>query len=347
MSRQRALEAIAGRHSDRVAQCEFIAHEALFRKVSGLDPYEKPLESYLAYLDRYDLDASLIGEFGPPALREGQQRREGKHVITSWGLSHTAWLADPLYKTPDEILAFDPRTHDPSSLQQKIDSWCDAWERVERCVGDRLLWIPGHYQLVLHYMPFYCDWSVFMETLITRPADCLPLLDRCTEYTLDVFRAFAATPAPVVVAHEDLCSARGPIFNPAFLRREVFPRFARIYEPCLQAGKKVLAVSDGLIESIAPDLLAAGASGLFLEPHNDLSRMIDLVGPAGLILGGADSRILTTGTPRDVDSHVQAAMAHAKALPGFLFCLGGQAPNNVPLENLETYFAACRRYGKK
>jgi hypothetical protein len=347
MSRQRALDAIAGRHSDRVAQCEFITHAELFRKVSGLDPYEKTLEAYLAYLDTYDIDASLFGGIGKPHIRDGEQRQEGDHVISPWGLQHTGWLVNPTYKTPEEILAFDPRRHDPSSLQQKVDAMCQAWADTEKLLGDRLLWIPGHYTLVLHYMPFHCDWAVFMETLITRPEECRPLFDRCMDYSVEVFTAYAQTPAPALIAHEDLCSARGPIFDPEFLRREVFPRFARIYAPCVKAGKKIIATSDGLVEEIAPDMLAAGAAGVFLEPLNDLDRMIDLVSPAGLILGGGDSRLLTVGTPKQVEEQVKEAMAKAKRLPGFLFCLGGQAPNNVPLANLEAYFDACRRYGKK
>ena len=345
MSRDRAMEALAGRHTDRVAQLEFLAHAAFFRSVTGLDPYEKPNEAFLAFLERFDIDATLMGGLGPPRVREGQVLRDGHHAYTMWGFKETSWLAEPIYKTREEILAFDPRRHDPSSLQEKADRYCSHWEQTQKLYGDRALYVPGHYQLVLHYMPFYCDWRVFMEALAMEPDKCRPLLDRCTDYSIEIFEALARTPAPLIIAHEDLCSARGPIFSPEFLRREVFPRFARIYEPVKRAGKRLLAISDGFIEPIAADLMAAGADGLFIEPMNDIDRMIDLVGPGGIIVGGGNTRTLTTGTPDEVAQDVRVNIEKAKRLPGFFFCLGGEAPQNVPVENLEAYFDACRRYG--
>jgi hypothetical protein len=347
MSRKRAIDALAGRQTDRVAQLEFLAHEAFFRKVTGLDPYEKPNEAFLAFLESCKIDATLMPGLGRPRVRPGQMLRDGHHAYTAWGFKETPWLAEPIYKTPEEILAFDPRTHDASSLQEKTDRCCDGYERAQSLFGDRALYVPGHYQLVLHYMPFYCDWRVFMELLALESDRCRPLLDRCTDYSIEVFEAMARTPAPLIIAHEDLCSARGPIFSPEFLRREVFPRFARIYEPVKRAGKRLLAISDGFIEPIAADLMAAGADGLFIEPMNDIDRMIDLVGPGGIIVGGGDTRTLTTGTPEEVAAEVKTSIEKAKRLPGFFFCLGGEAPHNVPVENLEAYFDACRQYGTK
>jgi hypothetical protein len=47
--------------------------------------------------------------------------RDEHHVYEQWGVRDTPWLTAPVYRTADEILAFDPRTHDPSSLEQKVD----------------------------------------------------------------------------------------------------------------------------------------------------------------------------------------------------------------------------------
>ena len=53
------------------------------------------------------------------------------------------------------------------------------FHNVQKWYGDRTLYVPGHYQLVLHYMPFWCDWPVFMELLALETEKCRQLFDRC------------------------------------------------------------------------------------------------------------------------------------------------------------------------
>ena len=344
MSRRRALDALAGRKLDRVAQLEFLSHEAFFRAATGIDPRDRLVDCYLAYLERFDIDATLFVIGGATGLAADEVARDEHHARTLWGMRETHWLTDPPCETPEQILAYDPRTADPAGLAERTDRTCKNVAETQALLAGRALLVPGQYQLVLHYMPFACDWQVFMELLATDADACLPLLDRCMEFSIDVFTALAASEAPMIIAHEDLCSARGPIFNPDFLRREVFPRFARIYEPVKRAGKKVLAISDGLVEAIAPDLLAAGADGVFIEPMNDIDRMIDAVGPEGVIMGAGNTGVLTTGTAETVAAETAASLEKAKRLPGFFFGLAGEAPQNVPVENLEAYFETCREH---
>lgn len=347
MSYQRAFDTLHGRPTDRVASLEWNAPPQFLRQATGIDPYDRPEEAWLRFVEIFDIDASLRGGAGAPRARGGEVRHEGGHAYTQWGLGETEWLADPPYKTPAQILAFDPRTHDKSSLQEKTDNFCSHYEYVRKWYGDRTLYVPGHYQLVLHYMPFWCDWPAFMELLATDPDQCRPLFDRCESYSTEVLEAWSHSGAPAFIAHEDLCSSRGPIFSPDFLRREIFPRYRRIYEPLRRKGVKVLATSDGLIEPIARDLLDAGADGLFIEPMNDIGKMVDLVGPRGILWGGGSSVVVTTGTPETVREDVRRRMEQARRIPGFFFALAGEAPHNVSPENFQAYLDACVEFGHR
>jgi hypothetical protein len=347
MSRSRALAAIRGEPTDRVPLIETAAHAGLMQEVTGRDPYVNTAEVFAEWILSMGFDASILGWLPTPRSRPGALDQDGNHVYAPWGVRDTPWLTKPIYRTADEILAFDPRTHDSSSLAQKIDGACRAWDEAERLFGDSCLYVPGHYQLVLHYIPFYCDWGLFMELLALEPERCRSVIDRCADYSREVFTALAATPAPLVIAHEDLCSARGPIYPPSLLRTEVFPRFASIWEPVKKAGKRVLAFGEGKIEEIAPDLLAAGADGVFADPNNDLDRLIDLVGPRGMIVGGGDTAVVTTRSIPEIQEHVRRTMAAARRLPGFLFCLTGETPQNVPTASLRAYYEACAHHGRR
>jgi hypothetical protein len=347
MSRQRALDAINGKPTNRVAQLEWNAPPEFIRDVVGVDPYAEPAEAWLAFVEKYDIDATPRGGAAAPSAKGSAVRQDGNHAYTQWGIGQTSWLTDPIYKTPDEILAFDPRTHDKSSLQEKTDRFCENYEKVQAWYGNLTQYIPGHYQLVLHYMPFWCDWAVFMELLAMEPEKCRPLFDRCESYSTEITEAWSHSGAPAFIAHEDLCSSRGPIFSPEFLRQEIFPRYERIYKPLRRKGIKVLPTSDGLIETIAMDLMDAGGDGLFIEPMNDIAKMIDIVGPEGILWGGGSSVVVTTGTPKTIRDDVRQRMQAGKKLPSFFFALAGEAPHNVPTENFEAYLLACREYGER
>jgi hypothetical protein len=326
---------------------EWNAPPQFIRQATGHDPYDDPERAWLSFVEIFDIDATLRSGVSAPATQDATVRHDGHHAYTQWGIGETSWLVDPLYKTPDEILAFDPRTHDQSSFQEKVDRYCQQYEAVQDWYGDRTLWIPGQYQLVTHYMTKWCDWQVFLELLALEPERCRPLFDRCESYSVEVMEAWAHSSAPAVVAHEDLCGSRGPIYSPDFLRRDVFPRYKRIYEPLKRRNIKVIATSDGFIEPIAKDLLSAGADGLFIEPMNDIGRMADLVGPRGILWGGGSSVVVTTATPEDIRGDIRRRMEQARRLPSFLFGLGGEALQNVPVENYRAYLAACSEYGER
>lgn len=347
MSLRRALDTLNGEATDRVARLEWNAPPQFLRDTTRLDPYEQPVESWLRFLEVHDIDATLRDWAYAAKVRGSDVRFDGGQAYTQWGLGETQWLADPPYKTPEAILAFDPRTHDRMGLQERIDTVCRNYEGVQKWYGDRVLYVPGHYQLVLHYMPYWCDWSAFMELLADDPEACIPLFDRCESYTTEIMEAWSHSAAPAFIAHEDLCSARGPIFSPDFLRREIFPRYKRIYAPLKRKGIKVLATSDGFIEPIAGDLLSAGADGLFIEPMNDIGRMVDRVGPRGILWGGGSSVAVTTGTPDTIRSDVRRRMAQARKLRGFFFALAGEAPQNVSSGNFAAYLDACAEYGRR
>jgi hypothetical protein len=345
MGRERAIAALQGKHSERVVFLELSAHPAFIQKVTGVDPYVRTEKAFADYLAALDIDASILGVLPTPRTRAGSMEETEHHVYAQWGLRDTPWLTKPLYRTMEEVLAFDPRTHDTSSFQEKVDQYCADYESARVLFGESTLYIPGHYQLVLHYMPFYCDWQVFLETLALEPDRCRWLFDRCADYSKEVFAALAQTPSPAIIAHEDLCSARGPIYSPRLLRKEIFPRFAEIYSPVKKAGKRIFACGEGKIEEIATDLLAAGADGVFVDENNDMQAMIELVGEAGLIIGGINTGIMTRGSSDQIRDMVRERMALARQLPGFFFCITGDTPQNIPVENLEVFWEACKEFG--
>ncbi len=159
------------------------------------------------------------------------------------------------------------------------------------------------------------------------------LYDQAPEVISDYIRAYTdcelrrlhaiADPAlsPVVLIAEDFASKRGPIFSPAFLRRELFPHVRRLTEAWHAHGLKVLYHSDGNWRSVIPDLVGCGVDGFYcLEP----ALGMDIVAlkrewPDLTWAGGVDGvDLMERGAPEQVRCEVRRQILETDAL-----CTGG------------------------
>jgi hypothetical protein len=143
-------------------------------------------------------------------------------------------------------------------------------------------------------------------------------LDAFTEAELRRLEAIADPElSPVVLIAEDFASKGGPIFSPALLRKELFPRVRRLTEAWHRHGLKVLYHSDGNWKSVIPDLVACGVDGFYcLEP----SLGMDIVAlrkawPAHVWAGGLDGvELMERGTPDQVRREVRRIIEETDAL---------------------------------
>jgi len=112
-------------------------------------------------------------------------------------------------------------------------------------------------------------------------------------------------------------------------------------------GIRVLFCSDGNIDRVVDDVAEAGADGFIIEPWCNLNPIVEKYGEEKVIIGNADLKVLTFKVPEDVAAEVKRCASTAGHSPGYFFNVTGSIPDNVPIENLEAYFSACRKYGRR
>jgi len=95
------------------------------------------------------------------------------------------------------------------------------------------------------------------------------------------------------------------------------------------------------------DLAEAGADGFIMEPSCDLELIAEKYGEDKILMGNVDLKILTLGDEEAVVSEVMRCLKTAGQHAGYFINVTGSIPDNVPLSNLETYFEAFRRYGRR
>jgi uroporphyrinogen-III decarboxylase len=93
-------------------------------------------------------------------------------------------------------------------------------------------------------------------------------------------------------------------------------------------------------------LIAVGVDGLMVDHFNDIEAVLSRYGGRVLVAGNVDIAKLTFGTPQDVWRDVARCMEYGKKYPGYVIKVTGDLPHNIPLENIEAYFDACRELGR-
>ncbi len=133
---------------------------------------------------------------------------------------------------------------------------------------------------------------------------------------------------------DDIAFKSGPLLNPVWMREHYFPRLARTINAAHQRGIKVLFHSDGNLNPILDDLVAAGIDGL--NPIEILAGMdvgeIHRRHPHLFMAGGIDvSQLLPFGTPGQVRDAVRKAIDAAEGR--ILIGSSTELNEEVPLAN--------------
>ena len=150
---------------------------------------------------------------------------------------------------------------------------------------------------------------------------------------------------PAILTGEDLCSQRGPMINPQYLRKDYFTLLEYAIEPLLNVGAKLVWHCDGDVRPILQDVLACGFAGLqgFQDECGmELDWIVDLKTRHGdplLIFGPISvTRTLPFSTPQEVRQSVQKAMDLCKNKASLVFFTSNTINPDVPLENLLAYW---------
>jgi hypothetical protein len=151
------------------------------------------------------------------------------------------------------------------------------------------------------------------------------------------YDALAEADVPVVMVHDDMVWASGPIFHPDWYRSFVFPSYARLFEPLVENGKKVMFTSDGNFTPFIDDLAATGIHGFVFEPLTDLATIVERYGQTHVIVGNADTRVLLTGSNAQIRAEVERCMSLGRSCPGFFMAVGNHIPANTPVESAIYY----------
>ncbi|MBO3802645.1 MAG: hypothetical protein JTT11_02020 [Candidatus Brockarchaeota archaeon] len=347
MCYERALSAIYLEGDDRIAQMEYVFHTGLIRKLAGFDPFLDPERALAKTYEKLDTDMIFYTHQSIDPYYEAR-KADGKSFTEkeNWSkLYPSTWRVEHRVSSEEDVLNYEP-SMGGLSLDQVAEEFGRAHDRQRKLYRSQL--VPGGYYCTTFMwcvMHFGLEWTI--RAAARDPGRFERLLGRFAEISMRDFEAWSMCDIEAFISHDDICMTEGPIMNPRWLRRYVFPWYERLWRVLKARGIRVIFCSDGNVDKIVDDVAEAGADGFILEPSCDLGRTVEKYGDSKVIVGNVDLKALTFGREGDVVAEVLRCVRTAGHCPGYFINVTGSIPDNVPLENLEAYFAACKKFGSR
>jgi hypothetical protein len=254
--------------------------------------------------------------------------------------------------TVESVLEFIDEQPEPAEIRDSFDEEADwalakpGFVANQERAGD-IVWTPAGWDLTPHalwYSKF--GYETALMALALHPDRYRKLIQISAEWgrrrsTLHA-RAIREGIYPTgILLGEDLCSQRGPLVSPEYLRREYWPLVKYTFEPLLAAGAKLVWHCDGDYRPLLDEVMACGVAGLQgfqRECGMELEWIVDLKTRDGdplLIFGPMSvTTTLPHGTPDDVRAEVHRAMDLCRDKASLVFFTSNTMTPDVPMENI-------------
>lgn len=330
----RVRAVLDGRKPDRIPFFDMIHNDAVLAHFHG-GPVEPGDEDGALHAVTEAVDATHGTGFSPHSPREYTTPYGVQVKVTRW----TAWRSNRKFGSVEEYAASQHAEFAAAPPDRPVDFAGNASYHASRELFDRVgssLFLPldGATSLLMG-----CYGALGLETfsyfLADMPGIFTEILEHWTIYACRWAECLPAdNPFPAIMICDDLAFKSGTILPPAWMRREYFPRLARIIAAIKKRGKRFIFHSDGNVNAVMDDLVAAGIDAL--NPIETASGM-DLADlhrryPKLVLVGGIPViDVLALGTPQKVRDAAVRAIEDTEGR--VLLGSDSEIANSVSLEN--------------
>jgi len=330
MSYERGNAAFNLQPTDVIPHTQYITHPDWIAHLQA--KLGKPDAGAAELLD-FDFSWSVDG----PTTPQGRYTDMGHAVFQADGSDYRLPVDSP-FQDLEEIYDLDPFAEygriDVDAQAEQYKTW---WAQAS---GGDYVTSGGTYKSVISFAIAAFGWENLLIAAGTDEERFGGLLNRWADYLMQWVEAWCRTDIEIYHTHDDMVWTAGAIFRPAFYDEFVFPNFKRYWDRAKDAGKKVLFTSDGTYTEFVDAIAAAGADGFVFEPTTDLEAVCAKYGQTHVIIGNADCRILTFGTPDEVRAEVKRCLDLGRDCPGYFFAVGNHIPPNIPIANADACIEA-------
>jgi hypothetical protein len=381
MSKERALQAINGKFSDRMPIWDYPDSPALGEKILKRNVWDDPYQACIDMYKHYDIDIvnNISGsqfEWNFPLVRVNGEaeiidspecepyKKAFKPVpnkpyrslydITGmksragyWGYGPTLAICKYAVNSPEEVLKFNPLEHDTFTLSERIDFFRKLYKERQNTVGDSALYMGWYYCTLFMWFVELFGYENFMVASMMDPDRFKQITLQFLELTKrDITAMCHVDDMPLIGCHDDICDARGPMFEPDWFRENIFPHYGEIFKIIHDAGKKVFFCTDGHMMPLLNDIRKFDIDGLAIDHNNDLKTILEAFSGRIVFGGFLDPSIAAIGSFSEIEAAVKANINLAKHEPGYFFS-SGSVNGHVSNDKAEFYYECFHKYSRR
>jgi len=345
--------------ADRTRDKELVAALKLPQGVS-LDEY---LENHLIIsLAKQDYPLFLRNDI--PLMRELEKEgyckvdEENNVVYDSWGMGVRVGedgffcCFHPLEKKLDRKFAerwmperiWDAVTAD--TLEERVRKWTPPdpnqagnfeWnQRDIDTFGQEYFVFPSGYFGLYERAYGIISIPTLFESVLLRPKLVEELLDKITDYKIEMARNFLKMDFKAGHVGDDLGTQVGPFVPPEVYYKLLQPQYKRLFKVYRDAGWHMMMHSCGCITQFLPDLIEAGLDVIEpVQPCMGLEKIKKEYGKDLTFWGGIDTQhLLPFGTPAEVRKESARVIRLLGKGGGHIIAPAQEVMKDVPLANI-------------
>jgi uroporphyrinogen decarboxylase len=250
--------------------------------------------------------------------------------------------------SPEEVVAqFDEEAEFAKALAEM--------RRMQDLCGPELYWCPARWEVIPNFEWYrvygyenYLLAIALYEKHVVRLYRHSAALAGCRARVVACMVREGLHPRAMQCG-QDICSNKGPMVSPAFLREHYFPLVKEAIRPLREAGAKLVWHCDGDVRPILDDILALGVGGLQGFQQECGVRLEDIVerctldGEKLLIFGPISVvRTLVEETPDGVKQAVRHAVQACDGKASLVLFTSNEILPDVPMQNMCALYEAIQ-----
>lgn len=198
--------------------------------------------------------------------------------------------------------------------------------------------------------PFTAAASIYpveklLKGTIKRPDDIHKLMRLCTDVLKEIHNEFISVGSMILFCEP---IASGSIISAKTYKEFVLPYTVELMDNIHAHNGIVCYHICGDTKKIISEMILTKPDMISIDNRVPIGYAKELIEPYMPLVGNVDPvETMILGTPEDVDNSVKKCIQEAyDSKNGYILCTGCDLNGNIPLENLEAFMNAARKYGK-
>jgi uroporphyrinogen decarboxylase len=270
----------------------------------------------------------------------------------SWtGKTASPQFLDPVVKTPQDFEGRVEPLLDHLDIRRVSSAGYPFRQELEQMVKrfQREFFVTVGVVGPWEYSTYLCGGLAATLVFVMKNQDfASSMFMRIADFLAKICESYIAAGADGLWVFDDQGSQDGPFFSPRLYERLLEPAHEKVCAPFVRRDLPRLLHSDGHIEPLIPHFIDAGFLALHPVQNKagmDVKKLKERYGDELALIGGMDTRILSSGDLDAIRNEVRSKIGVAAKGGGYIAASDGPVPPTISLDSYKFFVEAVKKYG--